>query len=127
MKEETRVWITQAKEHFDDAQYLYDGSRYSMAVYCCHQALEKILKAYLVEFKQTLPPKIHKLDILAQQAELDISSEWIADLAEITRHYWRVRYPDFRKYVYTSKIAVDPTMTKTKEIYLWISTKLNQP
>ncbi|MBI5620683.1 HEPN domain-containing protein [Candidatus Gottesmanbacteria bacterium] len=127
MKEEANIWVTQAKEHYDDAHYLYDGSRYSMAVYCCHQALEKILKACLVQFKNVLPPKIHKLDTLAQQTKLDMPSEWIADLAEITRHYWRVRYPDFRQYVYTSKDAVDPTMNKTKEIYLWILTRLNQP
>ena len=95
MRMETGVWIAQAKEHYDDAHYLYDGSRYSMALYCCHQALEKIFKAYLIEYKQILPPKNHKLDMLAQQTGLDMPSEWIADLAEITRHFWRVRYPDY--------------------------------
>ncbi|TAL41280.1 MAG: HEPN domain-containing protein, partial [Methylovulum sp.] len=62
MKEETKPWLLQAKEHYDDALYLYDGSRYSMAVYCCHQALEKILKAAIVEFANQIPPKIHNLD-----------------------------------------------------------------
>ncbi|MBI3955876.1 HEPN domain-containing protein [Candidatus Gottesmanbacteria bacterium] len=127
MKAETGVWFAQAKEHYEDAQYLYDGSRYSMAVYCCHQTLEKILKACIVEYKDTLPPKIHKLDTLAEQSGLDMSPEWLADLAEITRHYWRVRYPDFRQYVYTSKEKIDPTVTKTKEIYLWILNRLNRP
>lgn len=126
MKEETSTWLIQAKEHYDDAQYLYDGSRYSMAVYCAHQALEKILKACLVEYRDMVPPKIHKLDVLAQQSELDISVQWLEDLAEITRHFWRVRYPDFRRYVYISKESIDPTMNQMKEIYSWILTKLNQ-
>lgn len=44
MKKETKLWIDQAKEHYEDAIYLYKGSRYSAAVYSCHQALEKYLK-----------------------------------------------------------------------------------
>lgn len=124
MKEETNVWLSQAKEHYDDALYLFGGSRYSMAVYCCHQSLEKILKACIVEYKSIVPPKIHNLDTLARQAGLDLSSEKLEDLAEITRHFWRVRYPDFRKYIYTTKEKAEPTINKTKELYLWISNTL---
>lgn len=126
MKEETNVWLSQAKEHYDDALYLFEGSRYSMAVYCCHQALEKLLKACVVEYKSIVPPKIHNLDTLARQAGLALSSEKLEDLAEITRHFWRVRYPDFRKYVYTTKEKVEPTIAKTKEFFLWISNTLHQ-
>lgn len=32
MKEETKGWLSQAKEHFEDMQYFLDGRRYSMAV-----------------------------------------------------------------------------------------------
>lgn len=125
MKEETKPWLLQAKEHYDDALYLYDGSRYSMAVYCCHQALEKILKAAIVEFANQIPPKIHNLDALARQSTLSFSDQILEDLAEITRHFWRVRYPDFQQYTYTSKETVESTITKTKELYLWISKKFN--
>lgn len=126
MKQETEVWLELAKNHYDDALYLYDGRRYSMAVYCCHQALEMILKAAIVENANEAPPKIHKLDELAKQTKLSISTEWLEDLAEITRHFWRVRYPDFQQYVYTSKEKVLPTIEKTKEVYVWILTQLNQ-
>ena len=84
MKKETLPWLTQAKEHYEDALYLYNGSRYSMAVYCCHQALEKIIKAAIVEFAGITPPKIHNLDALARQSQQEFSEEWLADLAEIT-------------------------------------------
>ena len=124
MKPEIRLWFEQAKEHFEDMVYLYEGRRYSMAVYCAHQTLEKILKAAIVEKVQITPPKIHNLDALARQTTLDFPKGWYEDLAEITRHYWRVRYPDFQQFVYTSAEKVQPTIDKTKEIYLWISKQL---
>lgn len=102
MKSEAKLWFDQAKEHFDDMVYLYKGRRYSMSVYCAHQALEKILKAVIVENIHMTPPKIHNLDALARQTKLDFPDPWYEDLAEITRHYWRIRYPDFQQFVYVT-------------------------
>lgn len=124
MKDEAKAWAEQAEESLKDARYLYTGSRYSMAVYCCHQALEKILKACIVQFANQLPPKSHNLDALARQTTLEFPNSWLEDLAEITRHFWRVRYPDFQKYVYTSKDSIEPTYTKTQEIFIWIKQQL---
>lgn len=126
MKPETKNWLDQAKEHFDDMEYLYNGSRYSMAVYCAHQTLEKILKAAIVELTNTVPPKMHKLDELAKLSSLKMPKIWYESLAEITRHFWRVRYPDFQAFTYTSKAKIKPTIDKTKEVYLWILKQLNQ-
>lgn len=126
MKEEATSWLLQAKEHYDDMVYLYDGHRYAMSVYCCHQALEKILKAAIVEFVQKPPSKIHNLDALARQTTLTFTETQLEDLAEITRHFWRVRYPDFQQYAYTTKDKVQPTIDKTKELYLWIFKQFNQ-
>jgi len=65
MKEETKNWLDQAKEHFDDMEYLYNGSRYSMAVYCAHQALEKKVRypdfqTYTYTSKAKIKPTIDK-------------------------------------------------------------------
>lgn len=127
MKEETKFWLDQAQEHFADALYLYEGRRYSMSVYCCHQALEKVLKAAIVEFGNQAPPKIHNLDALARQTRLSFPHDWLPDLAEITRHFWRVRYPDYQTHVYTTKEKVTPTLEKTKEVFLWMQKQFNQP
>lgn len=126
MKKETKTWLKQAEEHYADAVYLYEGSRYSASVFFCHQALEKILKACVVEFADKVPPKIHQLDKIANEAKLKIPQDWLEDLAEITRHFWKVRYPDFRKYVYTNKQVANPTLQRTEEIYQWILKQLNQ-
>jgi len=124
MKEEAKTWIEQAEDSLKDAEFLYSGSRYSMAVYCCHQALEKLLKGCIIQFANQLPPKSHNLDALARQTTLKFPENWLEDLAEITRHFWRVRYPDFQKYAYTSKELVEPTYSKTQEVFTWIKQQL---
>jgi len=126
MKEETKIWLLQAKEHLGDAEYMYSGHRYSMSVYCFHQALEKILKAVIVDKADKLPPKIHNLDQLARETTLEFSESDLEDLAEITRHFWRVRYPDYQKYMYTNKDSVEPTVIKSQKIYTWVLQQLNQ-
>lgn len=44
-REETRIWLKHAEEHWKDATWLLEGRRYSACLYCCHQTLEKALKA----------------------------------------------------------------------------------
>jgi len=125
MKQETEVWLAQAEEHRKDAEYCIQGSRYSLALYSYHQALEKVLKAAIVEFAEKIPPKSHNLDDLFKQTTLTPEGDsWYEDLAEITRHFWRARYPDYRQYVYTSKSKVDPTITQFQSIYPWVKDKL---
>jgi len=126
VKKEAEVWFKQAEEHYKDALYLYEGRRYSACVFFCHQALEKILKACVVEFANKVPRKVHQLDSIARDAGLKLPKGWEEELAEITRHFWRVRYPDFRRYVYTNRASAQPTVEKTKEVYQWILNKLNQ-
>ena len=124
MKEETKNWLLQANEHFEDAEFMYSGHRYSMCVYCFHQALEKILKATIVEKADKLPSKIHNLDQLARETQLKFVESDLEDLAEITRHFWRVRYPDFQKYTYTDKTSIEPTVITSRKIYLWVLQQL---
>ena len=76
MKKETQPWLSQSEEHLKDAVYLFEGGRYSATVYYCHQALEKILKASIVEFKNKVPPKIHQLERLAMEGGLKLPKGW---------------------------------------------------
>ena len=121
LKPESVLWIEQSKEHWKDVQWLIEGRRYSASLYSCHQTLEKLIKAAIVENKNKIPSKGHQLESLIRESGTELPKKsWYEDLAEITRHFWRVRYPDFRRHVYTTKAAVSPTYEKTKEIYLWL-------
>lgn len=124
--EETKLWLQQTKEHWEDANWLLEGRRYSACLYYCHQTLEKVLKGAILERKNIIPPKGHKLEILALKSGLPLSDVWVENLAEITRHFWRVRYPDYQQAVYTNKEKIMPVFMQTKEIYVWILKNLSK-
>lgn len=119
MKPKTKLWLRFAKESYDDALYNWKGHRYGNACFCCQQALEKILKASLVE-KRILPPKSHDLAHLARLTKIKFRAEQLEELRAITRHYFIVRYPDLNKKFYRSKKITEKTVIIMKELYLWL-------
>ncbi len=126
MKKETKVWLEQSKEHKKDAQYCLKGARYGLSLYCYHQALEKIFKAAIIEFVNKVPTKSHQLDYLLKETELsDSKSQWFEELAKITQHFWRIRYPDIRlSNKYSSEEKVKEIVKNFTEIYQWVENKL---
>lgn len=125
MRKETKLWLEFAKESYEDALYNWKGRRYGNTCFCCQQALEKILKAILVE-KDKLPPKTHDLILLAKRARIEIDEDQAEELRAITRHYFLVHYPDLNKKFYRSRIVTQKTLTKMKEFYLWFLKELKK-
>lgn len=126
MKVDTKVWYEQAEEHIKDAVFCLDGARYGLSLYCYHQALEKMLKAAIVEFTDKIPPKSHQLDFLLKETKLAVDdAQWFEELAKITQHFWRVRYPDIRlTKAYSSKEKIKVIVKHFEEVYLWVKNKL---
>ena|SRR3989344_5795580 len=124
LQEETKRWIKIAESDFDSSQYLFNGARYPQAVYLLCQAIEKILKAAIVEFTKKAPKKIHRLENLAKESKLKISENQYDIFTDISKHYSRVRYPDISGVSYNTKKKVEPIMKSGKEIYLWIRKQL---
>ncbi|PWR74475.1 HEPN domain-containing protein [Methanospirillum lacunae] len=50
---EVSEWVRQAEYDYEDTEYLFLGKRYPKAIFCCHLALEKGLKAHYI---QVQPP-----------------------------------------------------------------------
>jgi HEPN domain-containing protein len=46
MVRRTEEWLRQADYDIDAAEYMYQGGRYVYAVFMCHLAIEKALKAF---------------------------------------------------------------------------------
>ena len=117
MKDITNVWLKIAKEDYDTAFYLYDGARYPQALYFLCQSLEKLLKAILVESSEKTPQKTHRLENIAVEIDTNFDKSLLLDLEEFSKHYGRVRYPDFSQEMYSTKIKVSPMFDKGKELY----------
>ena len=75
MVEEFSLWLDKSKESLDDAVYSLKSRRYSLTAFYCQQALEKILKAAIIKYKNQRPRKIHDLLPLREQRRFIYGSE----------------------------------------------------
>jgi HEPN domain-containing protein len=124
--EEFNLWLGKAKESLDDATSSLDSHRYGLCAWCSQQALEKLLKAAAVKLKNQRPRKIHDLLPLLRESGLELSDDKIKELAKISKFYFLVRYPDLNKKFFATPEIAKNALAKTKEIFIWIETKLTE-
>ncbi|KKP92594.1 MAG: hypothetical protein UR98_C0022G0002 [Parcubacteria group bacterium GW2011_GWA1_36_12] len=126
MKKITQKWIEFAKKDIRDAEILFKGRSYEGSIWHCHQALEKILKAIIVE-KDKRIPKIHDLPRLSKECEITFSKTILEFLEEINPYYNQVRYPDTAlEDIKSSKNTTQKYIKTTKEIFKWLQNHLIQ-
>jgi HEPN domain-containing protein len=124
MKSETKEWLEIAEEDYKDSLYLFKGARHPNAVYHMCQAIEKLLKATQIEFTNKNPRKTHYLELIARKTGLDFTKDQYLALEDLSKHYRRIRYPDYQRALYNTKAKVQPIINQGKEIYQWVLTKL---
>lgn len=93
MKEAVKEWLRQTEDELDMAEYLLEGKYFKGACYHSQQAIEKAIKARLIE-KGWVLEKIHSIERLAAlgrdyKIKLKLSDEEIVFLDSI----YRGRYP----------------------------------
>jgi len=120
MKKETKEWLNISKEDKEVAEMTWKTKRYIYAIMFWQQAVEKIIKAYIVEVINVLPRKTHDIDQLLEQAKLNIIEIKIKDTKEITKAFMRTRYEDLSRKYYSDKKKVEPLIKQAQRIYLWI-------
>lgn len=125
MRPETQEWLEIAESDHKSSQVLFDSKLYPQAVYFICQAVEKVLKAVQVENTNQIPKKTHDLENLAIKANIKLIGEQNQALKELAQHYRRVRYPDYRRVLYSTRLKVEPILSQGKEMYQWILTRLN--
>lgn len=119
-------WISFAEADLDAAKRLIESPRpsrwtYLLALWHCHQTIEKALKAMLAKQEKEIL-KIHDLPHLSQLVELRLSEEQKSLLEELNPFYLRSRYPDI---MYAPLPDPNKTFTKklfsdTKKLLLWL-------
>lgn len=134
MKEVTKKWIEFARADLEAAEVQLQhgakrGSAYQIAVFHCHQAVEKILKAHLVEQDKEIK-KIHDLTVLRVTTGLTIPEKLVRHIDELQPHYLIPRYPDLPfipKFAFTyNRENAEKIFLKTKELFVWIEGALVQ-
>ncbi|MFH1192263.1 MAG: HEPN domain-containing protein [bacterium] len=115
-------WLETAEHNLGTAEFLLQGKRYPECLFFCHLALEKVLKALVVQERKEHAPYIHNLVALAKLAKIKLSPKQVDELTTITEfniagRYNEVKYNFYKK---STKAYTEKYFKITKETYLWL-------
>jgi len=118
-------WLAYAERDLHGAQSLLAGGDYAWALVLCQQAIEKALKALILQKTEEMPPRSHRLLQLAEWADVEFSGERAELVSDLDLSYMESRYPG---------IGIEPGegldddvvaqyVAETEEIVAWLSSK----
>jgi HEPN domain-containing protein len=126
MSKELNRWVEQARYDLDTARSMLVSKRYLYVLFCCQQAVEKMIKALITQRTQELPPRLHHLMRLAEAAELEVSKERTRFLRELSAYYFQTRYPEEITEM-SEQVKVDTAesvLKETEEVIKWLESML---
>lgn len=124
----TQYWTELAEYDIETARAMLDTKRLLYVGFMCHQAVEKILKAYFAKHYEEHPPKTHNLRILAKKTNifqaLDENQNNLINTLEPLNI--EARYPTDKERLLKSLTPekCDKIISSTKEFLEWTKAKL---
>ena len=121
MKKITQKWLEFAQKDLGDAKILLQSKSYEGAIWHCHQAVEKTLKATIVE-KNIEIRKTHDLIGLVADAKITLPKEISTFIDNLNPYYNPIRYPDAAleaKLSYTRAISLN-ILKNSEEVMKWL-------
>ena len=120
--EDLNEWISRSEYDLKTAEAMLKAGRYLYVVFCSQQAIEKRLKAIIVERSGQMPPRIHDLTRLADEAGVSSSEDQTHLLKELNNYYLESRYPEEQRILaeQTEKEFAQRILEQTKEYIAWL-------
>jgi len=118
----TQNWIALADYDLETAAHMLQTRRYLYVIFLCHLALEKLLKAHVVELTQAIPPRTHDLIYLVKKGGLEIPQPYLEFIGKINTASIPTRYPeDLQRALsdYPESVARN-YLGQTQEIATWL-------
>ena len=121
MNKISQKWFEFAKKDLKSAEILFKGKEYEVAIYHCHQAIEKSIKAVIVGKKIKLR-KTHDLVELIGDAKISLSPNILNFIDDLNPYYNPIRYPDafMESKISYSRATCKKILATTKEVIKWI-------
>lgn len=116
---EAKEWLEQAEYDLSVAESMFKARKYIYTVFMCQLALEKALKAIVVQKSGETPPKTHKLVYLAEIAQVNLAQEHLKFLGLLDAIGPSARYPKDLKAAlkaFSRKVAKD-YLARTREVF----------
>jgi HEPN domain-containing protein len=112
----------QSEYDLGTADILIREDRFPYAVFFCHLAIEKALKAVYFSSLNKKPPKTHNLIYLIEEIDLDIPGHLLRSIMRINRVQIESRYPDDLKKLLMNydRNIIDEIFNTSKEIIQWL-------
>ena len=104
-REAIDAWVGSSNDDWDTAEMLMANEKYNNALFFVQLALEKLIKALHISSRDEPPLFVHNLVLLAQKAELDLNSDELADLKEISGFNVSARYDTYKREFYHKATA----------------------
>lgn len=119
-------WTEIAEEDISVARQLFKVKKYAYALFFCHLAIEKMLKAVVVKKTQAHASWTHNLPFLAGRANLALGKSDMEFLAEMTRWNLEARYPSDIETLKKSatNLEVQGKFKRTEEFLKWLKKQL---
>ena len=116
-------WAARARYDLRTAQAMFKSGRWLYVLFCCQQAVEKMIKSIIIKKTGELAPRSHDLTRLAGLAELETSEDQRELLLDLTNYYIESRYPDqiSKLSARVSSASAKDFLKQTKEIMRWLS------
>ncbi|WP_194174732.1 HEPN domain-containing protein [Desulfofundulus thermobenzoicus] len=118
MDPQVKEWLEQSEYDLDTAKSLYRARRYLYTIFMCHLAIEKALKALIVQQTGKAPPKTHNLINLVKLGNAILTDEQIKFVSRLSLAGVVTRYPEELKRAiaeYLRHVTRD-YLTHTKEV-----------
>lgn len=128
MNKEVKYWVEISDYDFETAKVMQKSKRYLYVGFMCHQAIEKILKAFYVFKKDSQSKFTHRLTYFTESTGLEelLSEEQKLFIDELEPLNIEARYPIYKDNLFkqlNSEKCRD-ILKNTKEFILWIKNKL---
>jgi HEPN domain-containing protein len=122
MEDDVAYWLQLARLDLNSARKSLSGDSFLHCLYGCQQALEKFLKAMVVESTNQAPPRLHNLVRLAALAGLTLESDHEMLLSRLSLEYIELRYPEELSTIaeMNSREAAEEHLRQTEELFRWL-------
>ena len=126
MTDAAQKWVERAEYDVETARAMLAAGRYLYVLFCCQQAVEKALKALIVERTGELPPRIHSLPRLAEVLALAPDEERTEFFAALSTFYVQSRYPEQMEPLATAatRRKAETILRKTEKTVQWLLSTL---
>lgn len=126
--DKVKYWRELSDYDMDTADAMYTTGRWLYVGFMCHQALEKIFKAYWCNRKEDPTPVSHNLINIAQSCGLNslFDENQKMFISEMMPLNIEARYPSYKESISESltKEKCEVMIEKTKALQEWIKDKL---